>query len=251
MVSTLDMIEVDRAAVETFESTLRDELRVMVRRGTYSDAGALLELAREFVALGETEDALDCFGRVLEKDPSCWEAYVGRAEVVLGLYIMRDEAGSEAGLGSWACSDLEKALTAVGSENRSLVYRLCVTAYLVAGRYEQARELASRALAGGVGEEVPERNDLVYCMAFAELFLNNAKEALKLFRSLPRSYEAGLFGEVVYELCKGNFDAVRSLRVELSERYLSAVDFLSAGAAGEVTNYLDVARSLCIGDVAA
>jgi len=243
MVSTLDMIEVDRAAVDMFESTLRDELRLLAKRESYSDPSALIELAREFVALGEIEDALDCFGRALEKDPLRWEAYVGRAEVVQGLYIMRDEGGSEAGLGAWVCSDLESALRCVDSENRSLVYRLLITANLVAGKYDEVKDLAARALVDGICDVDSDRCDLIYSLAFAELFLGEEDEAVRLFRSLPRGYEAGLFGSAVCQMRSMNVDAMQSLRFGLSRCYLQAFDFLSTCG---VTSYLDVARSLCV-----
>ena len=143
------MIETDRAAVDTVESELSSkpgELRFLNRTGTYSNSTSLVELARELVDLGETEDALECFGRAITNDRRCWEAYVGRADVVQGLFIMRDEGGSEASLGEWAVADLEMALECVDVENRSLVTRLLTTTYLVSGRYEQAKELALGAV---------------------------------------------------------------------------------------------------------
>lgn len=244
MFSTLDMIEVDRAAIESLESTLCEELRLLVDREAFSEPSSFVELAREFVALGEMQDALNCFGRALGKDKSCWEAYVGRAEVVQGLFIMRDEEGSEGSLGAWACGDLENGLRYVDSKNRSVVFRLLLTSYLLAGRYQEVKDLAGRALGEGLCEPGrPDHSDLIYSLAFAELLLGNEEEAIGLFRSLPVEYEAGLFGEGVCQLRRSNNVFGDVVHSRAPERFRASLEFLSMNG---LKDYLSVARSLCV-----
>lgn len=246
MLSTLDMMEVDRGALEISESRLAEEIRGLVKRQVFSDVDSLLALGREFVSLGETQDALDCFGRALEEDQSCWPAYVERASLVYELFVVGDEAGSGAGLALWACSDLERALDFVDSEHRGLVVRLLLFARLVAGRFDHVKALAESILRDGVCQRPDERNDVVYSLGFAEMFLGNSEEAIRSFRSLPSEYEAGLFGEAVCALRFRNDVPAHSLGRKLSIRYQPAFDFLSSSG---VKDYLDVARALCVGDL--
>ena len=245
MLSTLDMMEVDEAALEVLESTLSQEMCGLVNQ-VFPNVGSLLALGREFVLLGETQDALDCFGRALKEDPSCWQAYVERADVVHGLLILGDEPGNDASLASWACSDLEMALGYVDADNRGLVLRLLLTARLVAGRFNQVKALADSILHDGSYQDADERNDVIYSLGFAEMFLGDSEEALRCFRSLPSEYEAGLFGEAVCQLRCRNDGDVRSPQSQLSRRYEPAFDFLLSC---DVSNYLDVARALCVVDL--
>jgi hypothetical protein len=246
MISTLDMIEVDRAAIESFETTLCEELRLLVDREAFSESSSFVELAGEFVALGEMQDALDCFGRALEKDSSCWEAYVGRAEIVQGLFIMRDEGGSEGSLGSRACADLENGLRCVDSKNRSVVFRLLLISYLLVGRYQEVKDLAIAALGEGLCEAGQDRNDLTYSLAFAEFFLGNEDAASRLFGSLPEEYEAGLFGQAVCQLRFAMVVGRDAVQIGVPERYRGSFEFLSTNG---VNDYLSVARSFCAVDL--
>src|SRR6185436_10531508 len=138
--------EVDRAAVEASESAMSDEMRGLVKRRVFSDAGSLLALGQEFAALGEAQEAIDSFGSVLEKDPSCWEAFVERANLSCGLLMLRDDAGSDVSLASSACLDLESALCCVDADHRELVLRLLLTAKLVAERFGEAKALGESIL---------------------------------------------------------------------------------------------------------
>ena len=83
---------------------------------------------------------------------------------------------------------------------------------------------------------------MVYSLAFADLFLGNTDEALKLFRSLETEYEAGLFGEAVCHLCAGKFAGKARIGLSLKGSYRSAFEFLRQSG---VTGYLDVARAMC------
>src|SRR5258707_7755753 len=100
----------------------------------------ILSYARSFESFGMDEEAVAAYDEALVRDSLCWEAYLGRGEALLGMFVARDDGGSASDFGRRAVDDFERAVSLAGSA-RGQVFRSFVTALLVIGDYATCENL--------------------------------------------------------------------------------------------------------------
>src|SRR5713226_3241800 len=103
----------------------------------------ILSYARSFESFGMDEEAVGAYDEALVRDGHCWEAYLGRGEALLGMFVARDDGGSASDLGARAVGDFERALSLAGSA-RGQVFRSFAIALLVIGDYARCENLVRR-----------------------------------------------------------------------------------------------------------
>jgi len=208
----------------------------------------ILSYARSFESFGMDQEAVGAYDEALIRDGLCWDAYLGRGEVLLGMFVARGDAGSASDLGARAVEDFQRALSLAGS-GRGQVFRSFVTALLVIGDYARCENLIESWLEQGHEQETDARSDLFYLLGFACLFSGNADKGNVAFleiKKLGRSKEDSLFGRAVCFLVTREIDRVREIQSQLGPELSDAVDILrESGCKG----FLDVARALVISGV--
>jgi len=203
----------------------------------------ILSYARSFESFGMDEEAVGAYDEALVRDAHCWEAYFGRGEALLGMFVARDEGGSASDLGARAVGDFERALSLAGSA-RGQVFRSFATALLVVGDYARCENLVEAWFGDGHEQEFDARSDLFYMLGFARLFSGYADKGIEAFlemERLGRSIEDSLFGRAVCFLAIGKVDLVREIQSQLRAELAEAVRIL--GESG-CNSFLDVARVL-------
>src|SRR5713101_6498435 len=191
MSTVLDLI-VERGEPELATSpgeTLSTYQSLVGSRGL--TVSGILSYARSFESFGMDEEAVGAYDEALVRDGHCWEAYLGRGEALLGMFVARDDGGSASDLGARAVGDFERALSLAGSAR---------------------------------GQVFDARSDLFYMLGFARLFSGYADKGIEAFLEMEKlgsSIEDSLFGRAVCFLAIGKMDLVREiqsqLRAELSE----------------------------------
>lgn len=210
------------------------------RELTVSD---ILSYARSFESFGMDEEAVGAYDEALMRDGLCWEAYLGRGDVLLGMLVARDDDGSASEMGARAVEDFERALSLAGSA-RGHVFRSFVTALLVIGDYARCENLVESWLAQGDEQEIDPRSDLFCLLGFARLFSGQAETGIAAFlemERLGRSIEHSLFGRAVCFLVTRKIDRVREIHSQLGPELSEAVRILRESGCN---SFLDVARVL-------
>ena len=93
MSTVLDLI-VERGEPELATSpgeTLSTYQSLVGSRGL--TVSGILSYARSFESFGMDEEAVGAYDEALVRDGLCWEAYLGRGEALLGMFVARDERG--------------------------------------------------------------------------------------------------------------------------------------------------------------
>jgi len=215
------------------------------RRLTVSD---ILSYARSFESFGMDQEAVGAYDEALVRDGLCCDAYLGRGDVLLGMFVARDDAGSAADVGASAVEDFERAFSLVGSA-RGQVFRSFVTSLLVIGDCARCENLIESWLGQGHEQETDARSDLFYLLGFARLFSGQADKGNAAFlemEKLGRSKEDSLFGRAVCFLVTREIDQVSEIQCQLGRELSEAVDILrESGCKG----FLDVARALVMSGV--
>jgi len=243
MSTVLDLI-VERGEPELATSpgeTLSTYQSLVGSRGL--TVSGILSYARSFESFGMDEEAVGAYDEALVRDGHCWEAYLGRGEALLGMFVARDEGGSASDLGARAVGDFERALSLAGSA-RGQVFRSFATALLVIGDYARCENLVEAWFGQGHEQEFDARSDLFYVLGFARLFSGYADKGIEAFlemEKLGRSIEDSLFGRAVCFLAIGKMDLVREIQSQLRAELSEAVRIL--GESG-CNSFLDVARVL-------
>ncbi len=243
MSTVLDLI-VERDEPELATSpgeTLSTHQSLVGSRGL--TVSGILSYARSFESFGMDEEAVGAYDEALVRDAHCWEAYFGRGEALLGMFVARDEGGSASDLGARAVGDFERALSLAGSA-RGQVFRSFATALLVVGDYARCENLVEAWFGDGHEQEFDARSDLFYMLGFARLFSGYADKGIEAFlemERLGRSIEDSLFGRAVCFLAIGKVDLVREIQSQLRAELAEAVRIL--GESG-CNSFLDVARVL-------
>lgn len=241
MSTVLDLI-VERGEPELLMSpgeTLSAYKSLVGSRGL--TVSGILSYARSFESFGIDEEAAGAYDEALVRDSLCWEAYVGRGEALLGMFVARDEEGSASDLGARAAGDFERALSLAGSA-RDQVFRSFATALLVIGEYARCENLVEAWFGEGHEQELDGRSDLFYLSGFARLFSGYADKGIEAFlemEKLGRSIEDSLFGRAVCFLVIRKMDLVREIQYKLRAELSEAVRIL--GESG-CNSFLDVAR---------
>jgi len=189
------------------------------------------------------EEAVGAYDEALVRDSLCWQAYLGRGEASLGMFVARDDGGSASDLGARAAGDFGRALSLAGSA-RGQVFRSFATALLVIGDYARCESLVEKWFGQGHEQEFDARSDLFYVLGFARLFSGQADKGIEAFsemEKLGRSIEDSLFGRAVCFLAIGKVDLVREIQSQLRAELAEAVRIL--GESG-CNSFLDVARVL-------
>ena len=244
MTTDLDLIELEggEAELPMFPSETLSTYKSLVASKGLTVSG-ILSYARTFESLGMDEEAVRAYDEALVRDSLFLQAYLGRAEALLGMFVARDDGGSAIDLGRRAVDDFERALLLAGSAHGQ-VFRSFVTALLVVGDYARCENLVEAWFEQGHEQELNARSDLLYVLGFARLFSGHADKGIEAFlqmEKLGRSIEDSLFGRAVCFLVIGKIDLVPAiqLRAELSQ----AVRIL--GESG-CNSFLDVARVLVL-----
>ena len=246
MTTDLDLIELERGEVELKMSpsqTLATYKSLVPSKGL--TVSGILSCARTFESFGMDEEAVGAYDEALVRDSLCWQAYLGRAEVLLGMFVARDEGGSAFDLGRRTVDDFDRALSLAGSA-RGQVFRSFVTALLVVGDYARCENLVEAWLEQGHEQELNARSDLLYVLGFARLFSGFADKGIEAFlemEKLGRSIEDSLFGRAVCFLVVRKLDLVREIQSQLRAELSEAVRIL--GESG-CNSFLDVARVLVL-----
>jgi hypothetical protein len=189
------------------------------------------------------EEAVGAYDEALVRDSLCWEAYLGRGEALLGMFVARDERGSASDLGARAAGDFERALSLAGSARGQLL-RSVATALLVIGDYARCENLVDSWLGQGHEQELDTRSDLFYVLGFARLFSGYADKGIEAFlemEKLGRSIEDSLFGRAVCFLVTKKMDRVREIQSQLRAELSEAFRILDQSGCN---GFLDVARVL-------
>src|SRR5713226_8856363 len=205
----------------------------------------ILSYARSFESFGMDEEAVGAYDEALVRDGHCWEAYLGRGEALLGMFVARDEGGSASDLGARAVGDFERALSLAGSA-RGQAFRSFATALLVIGDYARCENLVEAWFGQGHEQEFDARSDLFYVLGFARLFSGYADKGIEAFlemEKLGRSIEDSLCGRAVCFLVMRKMDLVREIQSQLRAELSEAVRML--GESG-CNSFLDVARALVL-----
>jgi tetratricopeptide (TPR) repeat protein len=244
MSTVLDLMETERGEDElpTSPDEVLSSYKSLVgsRRLTVSD---ILSYAQSFESFGLAEEAVGAYDEALMRDGLCWQAYLGRGEALLGMYVARDDGGSASDLGARAAGDFERALSLAGSA-RAHVFRSFATALLVIGDYARCENLVESWFGQGHEQEVDARSDLFYVLGFARLFAGCADKGIEAFlemEKLGRSIEDSLFGRAVCFLVMRKLDLVREIQSQLGVELSEAIRIL--GESG-CNSFLDVARVL-------
>lgn len=208
----------------------------------------ILSYARSFESFGMDEEAVGAYDEALMRDGLCCDAHLGRGDVLLGMFVARDDAGSAGDVGARAVEDFQRALSLAGSA-RGQVFRSFVTALLVIGDYARCENLIESWLEQGHQQEIDARSDLFYLLGFARLFSGQADKGNTAFlemEKLGRSKEDSLFGRAVCFLVTREIDRVSEIQSQLGPKLSEAVDILrESGCKG----FLDVARALVMSGV--
>jgi hypothetical protein len=246
MTTDLDLIELERGEAElpTSPSETLSTYRSLIASKGLTVSG-ILSYARSFESFGMDEEAVGAYDEALVRDSLCWQAYFGRGEALLGMFVARDDGGSASDLGARATRDFERALSLAGSA-RAQVFRSFVTAVLVVGDYARCENLVESWFRQGPEEEFDARSDLFYALGFARLFSGHAEKGIEAFlemEKLGRSVEDSLFGRAVCFLVIRKMDLVREIQCQLRAELSEAVRTL--GESG-CNSFLDVARVLVL-----
>ena len=246
MSTVLDLIELERSGPELLMSpgeTFSTYKSLVGSRGL--TVSGILSYAGSFESFGMDEEAVGAYDEALVRDSLCSEAYLGRGEALLGMFVARDEGGSASDLGARAVGDFERALSLAGSA-RGQVFRSFATALLVIGDYARCENLVKAWFGEGHEQEFDARSDLFYMLGFARLFSGYADKGIEAFlemEKLGRSIEDSLFGRAVCFLAIGKMDLVREIQSQLRAELSEAVRIL--GESG-CNSFLDVARVLVL-----
>jgi hypothetical protein len=203
----------------------------------------ILSYARSFESFGMDEEAVGAYDEALVRDGLCWEAYLGRGEALLGMFVARDDRGSASDLGRRAARDFERALSLAGSA-RGQVFRSFATALLVIGDHARCENLVESWFRQRHEQEFDARSDLLYVLGFAHLFSGHRDKGIAAFlemEKLGRSIEDSLFGRAVCFLVMRKMDLVREIQAQLRPELSEAVRILSESGCN---SFLDVARVL-------
>lgn len=244
MSTTLDLIELDQAVPALSVSSREVALTYRSLLGSSgSTASSFLSCARALESLGMDEEALDAYCRALESDVLCWEAYLGRGEILLGRFVELEDEASTSDLGVRAVADFERALSLVGS-GRGDVFRAFVNALLVAGDYRKCAEVVERWFEEGHEEEPDMYSDLLYALGFARLFSGKGDRSIDAFCDMERlrvSVADSLFGRAVCGVVMKNNDLTTGERLALGPQLAGALSILEELGCN---CFLDVARAL-------
>lgn len=244
MSMVLDLIELERSELELLTSP-RETLSMyksLVGSNGLTVSG-FLSYARRFEFFGMGDEAVGAYDEALVRDSLCWEAYLGRGEALLGMFVAQDDGGSVSDLGTRAAGDFERALSLAGRA-RGQVFRSFATALLIVGDYARCENLVEAWFGRGHDEELDARSDLFYVLGFAHLFSGDANEGIEAFlemQKLGRSIEDSLFGRAVCLLVMREMDLVREIHSQLRPQLSEAIRIL--GESG-CNSFLDVARVL-------
>jgi hypothetical protein len=246
MSTDLDLIELERGEAELPMSpseTLSTYKSLVASQGL--TVSGILSYARSFESFGMDKEAVGAYDEALVCDSLCWQAYLGRGEALLGMFVARDDGGSAIDLGRRAVDDFERALSLAGSA-RDQVFRSFVTALLVVGDYARCENLVEVWFGRDYEQELNARSDLLYVLGFARLFSGHADKGIEAFlqmEKLGRSIEDSLFGRAVCFLVVGKMDLLREIQCQLRAELSEAVRIL--GESG-CNSFLDVARVLVL-----
>ena len=242
----LDLIELERSGPELLMSpgeTLSTYKSLVGSRGL--TVSGILSYARSFESFGMDEEAVGAYDEALVRDSLCSEAYLGRGEALLGMFVARDDGGSASDLGRKAVDDFERTLSLAGSA-RGQVFRSFATALLVIGDYARCENLVESWFGQGHELELDARSDLFSVLGFARLFSGFPDKGIEAFlemEKLGRSIEYSLFGRAVCFLVMRKMDLVREIQSQLRAELSEAVRIL--GESG-CNSFLDVARVLVL-----
>ena len=240
----LDLIELERSEPELLMSpreTLSMYKSLVGSKGL--TVSGFLSYAGRFEFFGMDEEAVGAYDEALVRDSLCWEAYLGRGEALLGMFVAQDDGGSASDLGARAAGDFERAVSLAGSA-RGQVFRSFATALLIIGDYARCENLVEAWFGQGHEQELDGRSDLLYVLGFARLFSGCADKGIEAFlemQRLGRSIEDSLFGRAVCFLVMREMDLVREIHAQLRPQLSEAVRIL--GESG-CNSFLGVVRVL-------
>ena len=242
----LDLIELERSEPELLMSpreTLSMYKSLVGSKGL--TASVFLSYARRFEFFGMDDEAVGAYDETLVRDSLCGQAYLGRGEALLGMFVARDDGGSASDLGRRAARDFERAVSLAGSA-RGQVFRSFATALLIIGDYAKCENLVEAWFGQGHEQELDARSDLFYVLGFARLFSGYADTGIAAFfemEKLGRSNEDSLFGRAMCFLMIRKMDRVREIQCQLGPELSEAVRILRESGCN---SFLDVARVLAM-----